>query len=42
MPGSEPEGVDVVLEVQSPMMVNSDIVSEINDIVVESSDKTEV
>jgi len=38
MPGSEPEGVNVVLGVQSPMMVNSDAVSEINDIVVESSE----
>ena len=37
---SESEGVNVVLEVQPPMIINSDIVSESND--VESGDKMEV
>ena len=38
---SEPEGVDMVLEVQPPMIINSDIISESSE-VVELGDKIEV
>ena len=41
IPVSESEGVDVALEVQPPMIINSDIISERSD-VVELGDKTEV